>query len=105
MLRVHLFGDAQSTHPKSSFSTASIIRARLSVLAFFNAAREEYAVVFTTNASQALKLVGESYPFAPGGRYLLTFDNHNSVNGIREFARTKGAVATYVPIVLPEMRV
>ena len=28
---------------------------------------------------------------AAGGRFLLTFDNHNSVNGIREFARAKGA--------------
>ena len=105
LLRDHLFGNPHSTNPTSSFSTASIVRARLSVLAFFNAAPDEYAVVFTTNASQALKLVGESYPFGPGGRYLLTFDNHNSVNGIREFARTKGAAATYVPIVLPEMRV
>ena len=26
---------------------------------------------------------------------LLTFDNHNSVNGIREFARSRGATATY----------
>ena len=26
----------------------------------------------------------------PGGRFLATFDNHNSVNGIREFARAKG---------------
>ncbi len=25
------------------------------------------------------------------GRYLLTFDNHNSVNGIREFAHVRGA--------------
>ena len=43
------------------------------------------------NASGALKLVGEAYPFAPGGRYLLSADNHNSVNGIREFARARGA--------------
>ena len=27
----------------------------------------------------------------PSGRFLATFDNHNSVNGIREFARAKGA--------------
>ena len=43
----------------------------------------------------ALKLVGESYPFESSGQYLLTFDNHNSVNGIREFARAKGAQVTY----------
>src|SRR5512140_2543191 len=62
------------------------------------------AAVFTPNASGALKLVGESYPF-PKGRYLLTFDNHNSVNGIREFAHVRGAEVTYIPIELPDMRV
>ena len=61
--------------------------------------------MFTANATQALKLVGESYPFERGSEYLLTFDNHNSVNGIREFARAKHATTTYVPILLPEMRV
>ena len=105
LLRDHVFGNPHSTNPTSSFSTSSIARARQRVLAFFNAVPDEWAVIFTTNASQALKLVGESYPFGPASRYLLTFDNHNSVNGIREFARAKGATATYIPVVLPEMRV
>ena len=61
------------------------------VLEFFRAAPEEYEVIFTPNATGALRLVGEAYPFGPGDHYLLTFDNHNSVNGIREFARAKGA--------------
>jgi selenocysteine lyase/cysteine desulfurase len=50
-------------------------------------------------------LVGEAYPFAPGGRLLLTYDNHNSVNGIREFARRKGADVRYVPVTDSELRV
>ena len=62
-------------------------------------------MIFTPNASGALKLVGESYPFAPGGRYLLTFDNHNSVNGLREFAYAKGASITYVPLDPPDLRI
>ena len=68
---------------------ASRTRARASILAFFNASPDEYDVVFTANATAALRLVGESYPFEPGGRLLLTADNHNSVNGIREFARAQ----------------
>jgi selenocysteine lyase/cysteine desulfurase len=51
-----------------------------------------------------LKLVGESYPFERGDRLLLTFDNHNSVNGIREFDRAHGAVTEYLPVRPPEMR-
>ena len=61
-------------------------------------------MVFTANATGALKLVGESYPFAPGGRCLLTFDNHNSVNGIREFAYARGATVEYAPLTTPELR-
>src|SRR5690606_9732140 len=64
-----------------------------------------YVVIFTQNASGALKLVGESYPFGPDSHYLLTFDNHNSVNGIREFARHKGAEIVYVPVLPPDLRV
>ncbi|OYV72684.1 MAG: hypothetical protein B7Z72_04230 [Gemmatimonadetes bacterium 21-71-4] len=42
--------------------------------------------------------MGESYPFEPGGGYVLAADNHNSVNGIREFARRAGAPVTYLPL-------
>jgi molybdenum cofactor sulfurtransferase len=62
-------------------------------------------VIFTPNATGALKLIGESYPFGPADNYLLTFDNHNSVNGIREFARAKGATVTYIPVTPPDLRV
>ena len=47
--------------------TNSSSAAAYHVLDFFNASPDEYTVVFTANASQALKLVGESYPFQPGG--------------------------------------
>jgi selenocysteine lyase/cysteine desulfurase len=105
LLSGSLFGNPHSTNPASSTATSYVERARHAVLRFFNADPAEWVVAFTANASHALKLVGESYPFVPGGRFLLTFDNHNSVNGIREFARARGATATYIPIVLPEMRV
>jgi len=62
-------------------------------------------VIFTANATQALKLLGEAHPFDGDGEYLLTFDNHNSVNGIREFAHATQCPVTYVPVVLPDMRV
>jgi selenocysteine lyase/cysteine desulfurase len=85
--------------------THLVERAREAVLEFFNASPDEYVIVFTQNASGALKLVGEAYPFCPGGNYLLTFDNHNSVNGIREFARAKGATVTYAPVLPPDLRI
>jgi selenocysteine lyase/cysteine desulfurase len=100
-----VFGNPHSSNPTSMAATRLVEGAREYVLRFFNADPAEYDLAFTANASGALKLVGESYPFAPGGHYLLTFDNHNSVNGIREFAHAKGAIVTYVPLCLPDLRV
>ncbi|HLO33205.1 MAG TPA: aminotransferase class V-fold PLP-dependent enzyme [Anaerolineales bacterium] len=104
LLAEHVFGNPHSSNPTSQAATQLVEHAREYVLKFFNADPHEYLAIFTSNASGALKLVGESYPF-PSGRYLLTFDNHNSVNGIREFAHARGAAVTYIPIALPDMRV
>jgi selenocysteine lyase/cysteine desulfurase len=101
MLRLEVFGNPHSANPTSVAMTEHVERTRSYVLSYFNARADNYILVFTQNASAALKLVGESYPFAPGSRYLLTFDNHNSVNGIREFARAKGGTVAYAPLVTP----
>ena len=99
-----VLGNPHSHNPTSLASTQLVDEARDAVLAFFNADPDEYDVIFTPNASGALKLVGESYPFESGDRYLLTYDNHNSVNGIREFARAHGASVTYLPVGEDELR-
>jgi len=52
--------------------------ARRAVLSFFKAPKG-FTVIFTANASGALKLVGESYPFTQGSNYVLAEDCHNSV--------------------------
>ena len=100
-----VLGNPHSTNPTSAAATHYVESCRRRVLAFFNADPREYVAIFTANASQSLKLVGESYPFEPGDRFLLTFDNHNSVNGIREFDRAHGAETIYVPVIPPELRV
>jgi selenocysteine lyase/cysteine desulfurase len=105
LLEASVFGNPHSLNPTSAASTELVERARAYVLGFFNASAEEYVAIFTPNATGALRLVGEAYPFHPGDRFLLTFDNHNSVNGIREFARARGAETTYVPSVAPDLRV
>jgi molybdenum cofactor sulfurtransferase len=104
MLRSGVFGNPHSVNPASAAMTEHVERTRRHILRYFNANPDEYIAIFTLNASGALKLVGESYPFSSASRYLLTFDNHNSVNGIREFARAKGATVDYVPLSTPELR-
>lgn len=105
LLRRGIYGNPHSANPASEASTHLVERARESVLEYFNAPPDEYVAIFTANASGALKLVGEAYPFDKNSHYLLTFDNHNSVNGIREFAKAKGATVTYIPVVPPDLRV
>lgn len=105
LLTSAVFGNPHSTNPTSQAMTELAESARSAVLAHFRADPDEYVAVFTANASGALKLVAESYPFAPGGAFLLTYDNHNSVNGIREFARGRGAEVAYAPVRPPDMRI
>ena len=105
LLRSGVYGNPHSTNPTSTAMTGHLERTRRSVLDYFGTSAKDYILAFTQNASGGLKLIGESFPFAPGSRLLLTFDNHNSVNGIREFARTKGAAVAYATLVAPSLRI
>jgi len=104
LLRDTVLGNPHSVNPTSAATSELIERARTAVLRHFNASAE-YKVIFTPNATGALKLVGEAYPFDTRSRLLLTSDNHNSVNGLREFARASGATTTYLPSKPPSLRV
>lgn len=99
LLAHNVFGNPHSKNLTSQAMTQRVEATRNSVLRYFNADPDEYVAIFTPNASGALRLVGESYPFTSASKFLLTFDNHNSVNGIREFARTRRATLTYIPCV------
>ena len=105
LLRTSVLGNPHSANPTSLAMTDLVEESRKYVLHYFNASPHEYIAVFTANASGALKLVGEAYPFTSGSHYVLTFDNHNSVNGIREFAKGKGAQVAYVPLTRPDLRI
>ncbi len=96
LLLKNILGNPHSTNPTSKKSADLIGEARGKVLEYFNA--EDYTCVFTQNASAALKIVGESYPFDSTSTLLLLSDNHNSVNGIREFCNKKGGHTVYVPV-------
>ena len=104
LLRSGVFGNPHSANPTSLAMTDLVEDTRNYVLHYFNASPDEYIAVFTANASGALKLVGEAYPFSPGSHYVLTFDNHNSVNGIREFAKARKAQVAYAPLTRPDLR-
>ena len=100
-----LFGNPHSENPASVASTQLVENARRAVLAYLHASPSEYAVIFTPNATGACRLVGEAYPFGPGSALILTADNHNSVNGLREYARARQARTVPVPVRAPDLRV
>ena len=93
-----VFGNPHSSHAASRRSTALLDDARQAVLAFFGVDASTHAVCFTANATGAAKLVAESYPFNDRQGLLLSADNHNSLNGIREYARRAGAPVCYAPL-------
>lgn len=105
LLTSTVLGNPHSTNPTSAVATEGVARCRRRILEYFNADPGEYVLIFTSNASGALKLVGESYPFGDGDQFLLTYDNHNSVVGIRAFDRVGKAKTRYVPVEPPDMRV
>ncbi|MBE1161983.1 aminotransferase class V-fold PLP-dependent enzyme [Dyella acidiphila] len=93
-----IFGNPHSEHLASRNSAAAQAAARASTLAFFDADPDLYEVCFTANATAALKLVAESYPFSARHGLILSADNHNSVNGMREFARRAQAPIGVLPL-------
>ncbi|KJK75873.1 hypothetical protein H634G_09237, partial [Metarhizium anisopliae BRIP 53293] len=99
------FGNPHSESPTSRAATDLVDRARRRVLLHLNASPEDYHVIFTPNATGAAKLVGEAYPFARGARLVLTADNHNSLNGLREYARRAGSKTRYVPLRPKDLRI
>jgi selenocysteine lyase/cysteine desulfurase len=67
-------------------------------LEFAGADPATYDVVFTANASGAIRLLAEAFPFARRSRLVLSADNHNSVNGLAWPARRAGARVSLVPL-------
>jgi molybdenum cofactor sulfurtransferase len=93
-----VLGNPHSNNPTSAAASALVDAARERVYDYFRADRDEYQVVFTPNATGALRVIGEAFPFTAGSRYVLSADNHNSCNGIREYAHARGAAVAYVPL-------
>jgi selenocysteine lyase/cysteine desulfurase len=86
-----VLGNPHSEHLPSQTSSEDIAAARQAILTFLNATPDEYEVILTANTTGACRLVAESFPFTSAGELLVSADNHNSVNGIREYARRAGA--------------
>ncbi|CAM9709832.1 unnamed protein product, partial [Choristocarpus tenellus] len=84
-------GNPHSQGPISSVTASRIDAVRLAVLQHFGANPSEWSVVFTSGATASLKLVGEQFPWSNHSFFAHSMVSHNSVLGIREYARAGGA--------------
>ena len=98
LLRGAVLGNPHSESPASLASTALIAEARARVLRFFDADPDEYVVCFTANTSGAIQLVGSAFAFGPDAPLIASVDNHNSVNGVREYAVRADARVHYLQL-------
>lgn len=84
----NLFGNPHSASQSSQHSTQLVEDVRLRLLQFFGADSELYDLVFTANATAAIKLVAEAFREQEGGFwYGYHADSHTSSVGVRELAR------------------
>ena len=67
-----VLGNPHSDNPTARASTHLMEQARHSVLRYFDADPAQYAVIFTANATAAIKLTAEAFPFGPTSKLLLT---------------------------------
>ncbi|KAI9589359.1 molybdenum cofactor sulfurase 3 [Glossina fuscipes] len=78
-------------NPHSCKETGDLLdQVRFRILRHFNTNANEYSVIFTSNATGALKLVAETFDFGnpePGSFYYCQ-ENHTSVLGMREVVQT-----------------
>lgn len=122
-LTSNLYSNPHSQSPSSKQTTALIDNTREIVLHHFNTSSEHYDIVFTSGCTAALNLLSNAFPWQPsldhtqssppasgsegvdGGRadavsslFCYLDDNHTSVVGMREVARTHGATARCISV-------
>lgn len=97
-LAEQVLGNPHSDNRPSTAANDAVERVRGRIHAFFGTSPETHEIVFTSNASGAMKLVAESFPFTAESRFVMAVDNHNSVGGMRSWARRAGAEITLLPL-------
>jgi molybdenum cofactor sulfurtransferase len=64
---------------------------KLKLLNYFKCSELEYEVIFCSNVTSGLKLIGEHFPWTESSKLILSLQNHTSAVGIREYAQKAGS--------------
>ncbi|KAJ2277959.1 hypothetical protein J3F81_000709 [Coemansia sp. RSA 371] len=89
-LMTQIPANPHSRHVESQWTQARIDHARDRLLAFAGTSAERYAVVFTANATAAIRLAAEITPIEQHGEFCYTRESHTSVVGVRSLAADQG---------------
>ena len=91
-LLTQTFGNPHSVGPAASLSKKTIDSTKIQVLqTLFNTTSDDYTLIFTSGATAGLKLVGECFPWQSSSKFAYMRQSHNSVVGMREYAKQKNA--------------
>jgi len=94
-----LLGNPHSAHDAGATTRSLIDEARDATLTHLNAPIGEYAVVFTSGATGAVRLLAEGFPWSSASEFAYTRGNHTSVVGARGCAAAAGAKVSVVDVV------
>ncbi|XP_078488487.1 molybdenum cofactor sulfurase-like [Ciona intestinalis] len=83
-LQSNIYGNPHSGNPSSELMLDTVHQVRNTVLAHFNVSCEEYDVVFTHGATEAIKILADNFNWTPASKFVYLEDNHTSVVGVRE---------------------
>ncbi|PAA63812.1 hypothetical protein BOX15_Mlig001940g2, partial [Macrostomum lignano] len=93
-LQSGLYGNPHTQARKSAHTSRLVEEARNSVLKHFNTSNQQHAVIFTSGATAAVKILAESFQAGQHGAGLFNYllDSHTSIVGMREVLRSRGFV-------------
>lgn len=85
------YGNPHSGGISSDRTLKRIQETRRMVLNHFQASEKEYAVVFVSNATAAMKTVAETFRWCSESSFVYLRESHNSLVGMREYALRRGS--------------
>ncbi|KAH0788671.1 molybdenum cofactor sulfurase [Histomonas meleagridis] len=88
-----------SLHSHKKTQEEVVEEIRQEILDFVGASKNKFSVIFVASATQALKTIGENFPWKPCSKYAYTKYNHNSVLGIRKYAIRSNS--SFIPLAWP----
>lgn len=96
-LTKNCFGNPHSRNTPSKLTADLVDQTRMEVLNFFQADPNKYSLIFTSGATDSLRLVAECFQFTNNstnssnkyGSFVYLKESHTSVIGMREYFKAK----------------